>query len=105
MTHAELARRLGGSCSGGWINVPGPGHKKADRSLGIFLDPSALDGFWVHSLAGDDPALCRKHVLSLLAKIASGGAIEIEMEETSAKDAERRKRIASALLIWQEALP
>jgi hypothetical protein len=101
----KLAKELGGDMNGKWINIPGPDHSKCDRSLGIRFDPSAPDGFGVNSLAGDNPAVCRKHVLKLLAKRTRGDAVEIELEETLSHDAERQKRIAWALLIWQEAQP
>src|SRR5262249_33714633 len=32
------------------------------RSLRVWLDPTASDGFRVHSFAGDDPLLCRDYV-------------------------------------------
>jgi hypothetical protein len=102
MTIKKLASKLGAEISNGWLNMRGPGHSKGDRSLGIRLDPAAPDGFWVHSFA-DDPEVCRKHVLKLLTKVASGQAINIELEEASSNDAEQEKRIAAALLIWQEA--
>jgi putative DNA primase/helicase len=60
---ASLARALGGEISNGQVLCPGPGHKSAsDRSLSVKPDPSAPDGFLVHSFAGDDPILCRDHV-------------------------------------------
>ena len=103
----KLAKLLGADVSGEWLNMRGPGHSKSDRSLGIILDPASPDSFRVHSFAGDDPALCRKHVLELLAKAAAGDAIEIEieMQEAPANDAGQQTRIAQALLIWQEAQP
>src|SRR5207248_1762914 len=45
---------------------PGPGHSPKDRSLSIKLNPSAPDGFVVHSFAGDDPLQCKDHVRSKL---------------------------------------
>jgi hypothetical protein len=98
-----LAKKLHADINGLWLNIQGLGHSSSDRSLGIRFDPSAPDGFWINSLAGDDPAVCRKHVLELLAKVASGAAIE--MQETPANDAGQQERIARALLIWQEAQP
>jgi hypothetical protein len=44
------------------LNVPGPGHSEADRSLSIKLDPAKPDGFAVYSFAGDDPIQCRDYV-------------------------------------------
>src|SRR3984893_11304738 len=48
-----VARALGGNVSGHNVVAPGPGHSRADRSLSVKLDPSAPDGFIVHSFAGD----------------------------------------------------
>lgn len=105
MTLHELAKQLHADINGPWLNIRAPGHSTSDRSLGIRFDPSATHGFRLSSLAGDDPVVCRKHVLKLLAKVASGGAIEIEMQETLDTDAGQRERIARALLIWKEAQP
>ena len=52
----EIARRLSGSPSGRWINVRGPGHGAGDRSLGVFFDPKADDGFFVHLSPATTPA-------------------------------------------------
>jgi hypothetical protein len=41
----------------------------------------------------------------MLAKVAFGDAIEIEMQETLATDPKQQERIARALLIWEEAQP
>jgi RecA-family ATPase len=58
----QLARLLGGTVSNGQVLAPGPGHSAADRSLSVKLDPTAPDGFLVHSFAGDDLIQCRDHV-------------------------------------------
>ncbi len=58
----SIARQLGGEISCGQILCPGPGHRSADRSLSVKLDPSNADGFVVHSFAGDDPIKCRDYV-------------------------------------------
>ena len=58
------ARRLGGQVSGGQIVCPGPGHSAADRSLSVRFEPTAPEGFVVHSFAGDDAIRCRDHVRS-----------------------------------------
>jgi hypothetical protein len=62
-----LARTLGGKVFGrNRILALGPGHSSQDRSLSVSLDPSAPDGFLVHSFAGDDPIACRDHVRALV---------------------------------------
>jgi hypothetical protein len=76
-----LAVRLHADVNGPWLNIPGPGHKKADRSLGIFVDPSAPDGFRMHSLAGDDLDECRAYVKKLLAEVAINGSIHLSFED------------------------
>jgi hypothetical protein len=57
-----IARAMGGTVQSGAAIVPGPGHKPHDRSLRVFADPDAPDGFRVHSFAGDDPMQCRDYV-------------------------------------------
>jgi putative DNA primase/helicase len=68
LTLNEVARRLNGGVSGQYINVRGPRHSAADRSLGIRFHPAAPDGFYVHSLAGDNQEECRAHVKLLIQK-------------------------------------
>ena len=58
----QLAAAVGGVVSGTEVLAPGPGHSPKDRSLSIKLDPSAPDGFVVHSFSGDDPLACKDHV-------------------------------------------
>src|SRR6267143_983831 len=63
----SVALALGGEvCSRDAVLAPGPGHSRRDRSLSIKLDPSARDGFVVHSFAGEDPLVCRDHVRNAL---------------------------------------
>jgi hypothetical protein len=62
MDVATIARVMGGKVYCGAANVPGPGHKPHDRSLRVFVDPNAPDGFYVHSFAYDDPIQCRDYV-------------------------------------------
>lgn len=58
----QIAVALGGEVAGRQVIAPGPGHSPRDRSLAIRLDPSAPDGFLLHSFAGDDWQACRDHV-------------------------------------------
>jgi hypothetical protein len=62
----QIAVALGGEVSGREVLAPGPNHSPKDRSLAVKLDPSAPDGFVVHSFAGDDPLQCKDHVRSKL---------------------------------------
>lgn len=70
MALKDIAAALGGTVNGSWINIPGPGHRAKDRSLGILFDSNARDGFRIKSFA-DDPAACREYVKSLLAGVSS----------------------------------
>lgn len=65
----EIAVRLNGIVNGRWINVRGPGHGPRDRSLGVRFDRAACDGFYIHSLAGDDEAECREYVRLSVAEV------------------------------------
>ena len=59
----QMARALGGDVAGhNSINCPAPGHSAQDRSLSVRLDPTAPNGFIVHSFAADDWRGCRDHV-------------------------------------------
>ena len=65
LTIQEIARALGGEVLGGdGFLVPGPAHGPHDRSLRVWLDPTAPDGFRVHSFGRDcdDPLRCRDYV-------------------------------------------
>src|SRR6516165_6434297 len=57
-----IARALGGEVVGRQVLAPGPGHSRADRSLSIRIDPSAPDGFVVHSFTDNDPLVCKDYV-------------------------------------------
>ena len=59
----SVAQRLGGSPSGpNRVQCPGPGHSRKDRSLTVWIEPDAPDGFRVYSHAGDDVLVCRDYV-------------------------------------------
>ena len=62
MDPRTVARALGGKISGRQILAPGPGHSARDRSLSIRIDPAVVDGFVVHSFAGDDGVACKNYV-------------------------------------------
>jgi putative DNA primase/helicase len=100
ITLNEIARRLNGSVSGRWINVRGPYHRAADRSLGIRFHPAAPDGFYIHSLAGDDEDECRAYVKSLIHKVNGGFSDICEPGHAPHANAAGRKNRAMAL--WQQ---
>jgi hypothetical protein len=68
LTPLGLARALGGDPLRDGALVPGPGHPPHDRSLRVWLDAAAPDGFRVHSFGRecDDPLRCRDHVRDTL---------------------------------------
>jgi putative DNA primase/helicase len=103
-----VARSLGGSVSGRNVIAPGPGHSRADRSLSIKIDPTAPDGFVVHSFAGDSPIACRGYVRAALGL----GAPERRRRQstrrlsppcTVAPDDDSAYRSAFALRLWNES--
>ncbi len=118
-----VARALGGNVSGLNIIAPGPGHSRADRSLAVKLDPTAPDGFFVYSHAGDDWRECKDYVRRRLGMPAwepgddqrrnvppqhvekwDLAAIEAETSEgLRAWTEDELIRIAAAQRIWEEA--
>lgn len=103
-----VARALGGSARGCNVAAPGPGHSRADRSLSIKIDPTAPDGFVVHSFAGDPPIACRDYVRAALGL----GAREIRLGQPSwgwsrpcavAENTDLAQRSALALRLWNRA--
>jgi len=115
-----IARALGGEVSGRQILAPGPGHSRLDRSLSIRIEPSAPDGFVVHSFAGDDPLVCKDYVRERLGlrrwEPGDGQDRRVEFQrerfERTAVDREAAKRprseddhhrIERAVAIWHEA--
>ena len=104
MTPQQLAKAMGGDFNNGWLNIPGPGHSKGDRSLGIRLEPHAPDGFWLYSFADDNLADCRAYVKALLRQIAKNGPICVNPHD-SAKPQAKAKSNATALCLWEEAQP
>jgi putative DNA primase/helicase len=100
-----VARALGGEGRGRRIAAPGPGHSRADRSLSIVVDPSAPDGYVVHSHAGDDWRACRDHVAAALG--IAGRCTRPTSPRTSrgishrpTHDHDEADRVAAALRIW-----
>jgi putative DNA primase/helicase len=104
MSRRQLARLLGGTLNGAWINIRGPGHSNADRSLGFRIGAEDPHGFTIHSLAGDDPTVCRAHVKALLNKIATG-PFAFQRETVVDKDRTIRCRLDRAMKIWSESQP
>jgi putative DNA primase/helicase len=103
-----VARALSGNVSGRNVVAPGPGHSRADRSLSIKIEPTAPDGFIVHSFAGDSPLECRGYVRAALGL----GARDRRRRQSSprwspsctvAPENDADYRSALALRLWNEA--
>jgi hypothetical protein len=103
VTPYDLVKALGGTMNGKWLNIPGPGHSPADRSLGICFDPNAPDGFVVKSLAGDDEKHCRQYVKSLL-KTLSGGTVIASPAFPFNGGTAVVKRIEAAAHLWSQTV-
>jgi putative DNA primase/helicase len=120
----NAAAALGGQVTArDTILCPGPGHSPKDRSLSVKFDPTAPDGFLIHSHAGDDWRECRDYVRERLGvpRWEPGdeqrrnvpprhvdkwdlAAIEAEANEgPRAWTEEEIPRIAAARRIWEEA--
>ena len=111
MDARSLARALGGDAIGRFqVVAPGPGHGPRDRSMSVFIDWQAPDGFRVHPHApGDDWQACRDHVKARLgitdhprSRSDDGRASRRREVSPEKPDADRTAR---ALAIWQEARP
>jgi hypothetical protein len=100
-----VARALGGSVSGRHVIAPGPGHNRADRSLSIKIDPTAPDGFIVHSFAGDSPLECRDYVRQALGLGAWQRRRSAPFRPTRPvpSDDSAGDRTTLALRLWKEA--
>lgn len=105
MTRQEIARALGGTVSGKWINIRGPGHSRLDRSLGIRFDANARDGFFIKSFAHDDPIKCREHVQAMLRAVHEGSSLAIEPDASLSVDRVREARRMAAIEMWSQAKP
>lgn len=95
-----VARMLGGEVSSGAISMPGPGHSKTDRSLRVFIDPTAPDGFRVKTWAGDDWRLCRDYVKARL-----GGASLESVERPRQTQKPSVPADPRAIELWSAAGP
>jgi hypothetical protein len=63
----SVAQSLGGQVAGlNRIQCPGPNHSRRDRSLTVWIEPDAPDGFRVYSHAGDDALVCKDYIRAQL---------------------------------------
>lgn len=104
-----IAKTLGGEVSGGNVLAPGPGHSRLDRSMRVFIDAEAQDGFSVMSFAGDDWRDCRDYIKDRLG-IDRSGTRQSERHQIETPSANLHKvgqpdQSTLALGIWAEATP
>lgn len=93
---------LGGEIHhGNTLLCAGVGHSAHDRSLSIWFDPQAPEGFVVHSFAGDDPLQARDHIKQRLGLSSRRG--EKVMLAPSTKPCTSGNHSQYALKLWQEA--
>lgn len=116
MNLRTIARALGGQVIGNQVLAPGPAHSRHDRSMAVWIDTNAPDGFRCHSFAGDDWRECRDCVrerLGLLdwqrsaSKISApqpGSVIAAQVADDERVDADP-DRIDRAMVLWGQALP
>src|SRR5690242_7970440 len=97
-----IARALGGEVSGRQVRAPGPGHSPQDRSLSIWPDPCAPDGFRVHSFAADDWRACRDYVRDCFG-LGRSSRPRLHGPPHPRPPADDVERITRALAIWGEA--
>lgn len=105
MNRVKLAAKLSGKINGDWINIRGPGHSKDDLSLGIRFRVDAPHGFWVYSLAGDDPTVCRKYVEEKLKSISKCVQLTPDLDDKVQGPTSTKSSAALALYLWAEAIP
>jgi putative DNA primase/helicase len=102
MTPDELAKALGGSRNGKWFNIAGPGHSSGDQSLGFCFDQLQPSGIRIFSFAGDDPHVCRLHVLKKLSSLCNGVSPVINQDAEGGVD-QADINVAKALSFWHSA--
>jgi hypothetical protein len=105
----ELARALGGDPLGrDGVLAPGPGHGPCDRSLRVWIDPAAPDGFRVHSFADDNWIRCRDYVRDKLgvpvrqSQAQRTASVRLQARNTTAKDSQGAQR-EKARWLWQHS--
>jgi hypothetical protein len=105
-----IAAVLGGDVTGrDSVNVPGPSHGKADRSLSIKINSRAPGGFVVYSHAGDDPIECRDYVRERLGLEAWAPSQRGECPtpfavSDSGPDPTKERNKQFAIRIWQQSV-
>jgi hypothetical protein len=101
---SAAAHLLGGEVGAGQIICPGPGHSPRDRSLVVSFDPSAPDGFVVHSFAGDDFRSCKDHVRRRLG-LPNGEFRAIKPAAPPARRWPTESNTDTARWLWGQRMP
>ena len=107
MNLQQLARALCGEVTSGGVSCPGPGHSSNDRSLRVFLNSLAPDGFRTDSMAGDDFRACRDYVKARLGIDDRSYEVSRRRDNpyTEHPKTDDASRIIRALSIWGESRP
>lgn len=108
MNLREMARRLDGEVSGGRVSAPGPGHRKGDRSMRVWIEQGRL---CVTSFANDEWGVCMDHARSRLGLPPFDPARQEQEPRYQVHDnpeidkaaAEQRAKLAAR--IWHTAMP
>jgi putative DNA primase/helicase len=98
---SQIAKILRHAKTNRWINIPGPGHRSADRSLGILFDENAPDGFWLNSFAGDDPDMCRAYVIE---QLSAARITTVDAGEDIPIDHYQEQQTQAAMCIWDRGV-
>lgn len=105
----NIAHIMGGDVVGrDSVNVPGPGHSAADRSLSIKINGRAPGGFVVFSHCGDNPIECRDYVRQRLGldpfdPRADNQSIPQFSVSIAGGEVDQRRRIEFSQKIWQQS--
>ena len=87
------------------VLAPGPGHSARDRSMSVVVDPTAPDGFLVHSFAGDDWRMCRDHIRNAagLDSLRLTSRRSVTPSRTRVRGVTASTTTAHALAVWNRA--
>lgn len=94
MDATSIARALNGKVRQGRVYAPGPGHSLKDKSLVVYLDATAPEGFRVHSFAADDWRECLDYVRERLGlpRWENGGAEHIDLSRWRTKTLPKKEK-------------
>jgi hypothetical protein len=105
----QMARQLNGKvvrCNGKLqVLCPGPGHSLQDRSLSVYPEDGAPDGFVAFSHSGNAWQACRDHVKKRLGISSERRSkrVSVSRQPARAEPVSDPERPVRALAIWHEA--